>query len=148
MSEISIKAETLFHIGVFNFTNSYLLSLIVVGIFVSLGFWFKKNLMIIPGKLQSLLELFMEEAMKMMDTILGSRRESERYFPIIATIFLFVMLSNWLGLLPGTGSLGLTHEIYHHGPASADPRSAEGSGEARGFGEAMEVHCEPTRWDC
>ncbi len=115
MAEISIKAETLFHIGIFNFTNSYLLSLIVVGIFVSLGFYLKDKLALIPGKLQSLLELFMEEAMKMMDTILGSRHQSERYFPIIATIFLFVMLSNWLGLLPGTGSLGLTHEIYHHG---------------------------------
>lgn len=117
MAEISIKAETLFHIGIFNFTNSYLLSLIVVGIFVSLGFWFKKYVAIIPGKLQSLLELFMDEVLKMMDAILGSRHQSERYFPIIATIFLFVMLSNWLGLLPGTGSLGLTHEIYHHGEA-------------------------------
>src|SRR3989338_8182952 len=115
MVEISIKAETLFHLGVFNFTNSYLLSLIVVVIFVSLGFWFKKNLMMIPGKLQSLFELFMDEVLKMMDAVLGSRHQSERYFPIIATIFLFVMLSNWLGLSPGTGSLGLTHEIYHQG---------------------------------
>jgi len=115
VSEISIKAETLFYLGVFNFTNSYLLSLIVVGIFVSLAFWFRKNLMMIPGKLQSLFELFMDEALKMMDAVLGSRQQSERYFPIIATIFLFVMLSNWMGLLPGTGSLGLTHEIYKHG---------------------------------
>lgn len=51
----------------------------------------------------------------MMDTILGSRHQSEKYFPLVATIFLFVMLSNWFGLLPGTGSLGLTHEVYHHG---------------------------------
>src|SRR3989344_9696911 len=76
MAEISIKAETLFYLGVFNFTNSYFLALIVVAVFVSLSFWFKKY---------------------------------------IAIILLFVMLSNWLGLLPGTGSLGLTHEIYHHG---------------------------------
>lgn len=124
MAEISIKAETLFFVGVFNFTNSYLLSLIVVVIFVSLAFWFRKNLLMIPGKLQSLLELFMDEALKMMDAVLGSRHQSERYFPVVATVFLFVMLSNWLGLLPGTGSLGLTHEIYHHGPPSY------GSGEA------------------
>ena len=115
MPEISIKAETLFHLGVFNFTNSYLLSLIVVVIFVSLAFWFRKNLMMIPGKLQSLFELFMDEALNMMDAVLGSRHQSERYFPIVATIFLFVMLSNWMGLLPGTGSLGLTHEVYKHG---------------------------------
>src|SRR3989344_3597977 len=115
MSEISIKAETLFHLGVFNFTNSYLLSLIVVGIFVSLSLWLRGVIMMIPGKLQSLFELFTEEALKMMDAVLGSRTQSERYFPIVATIFLFVMLSNWMGLLPGTGSLGLTHEIYKHG---------------------------------
>lgn len=50
-----------------------------------------------------------------MDSILGSRLLSEKYFPLIATIFLFVLFSNWLGLLPGTGSLGITHEIVHHG---------------------------------
>src|SRR3989344_5135612 len=115
MAEISIKAETLFYLGVFNFTNSYFLALIVVAVFVSLSFWFKKYIAIIPGKLQSLFELFMEETLKMMDTILGSRNQSKRYFPIIATIFLFVMLSKWLCVLPGTCSLGLTHEIYHHG---------------------------------
>ncbi|MBI2064807.1 MAG: F0F1 ATP synthase subunit A [Candidatus Yanofskybacteria bacterium] len=115
MAEISIKAETLFHLGVFNFTNSYLLSLIVVGIFASLSFWLRGVIEMIPGKLQSLFELFTEEALKMMDAVLGSRTQSERYFPIVATIFLFVMLSNWMGLLPGTGSLGLTHEIYKHG---------------------------------
>lgn len=115
MPEISIKAETLFHLGFFNFTNSYLLSLIVVGVFVSLALYFKKHLAMIPGKLQSVFELLMEEILKLMDTILGSRHLSEKYFPLIATVFLFVMLSNWMGLLPGTGSLGLKHEVYHHG---------------------------------
>src|SRR3989344_496350 len=115
MAEISIKAETLFHLGVFNFTNSYLLSLIVMGIFVSLTIWLKDKLALIPGKMQSILELLTEQILQLMDTILGSRFLSEKYFPIVATIFLFVMLSNWMGLLPGTGSLGLTHEIYKHG---------------------------------
>ena len=115
MVEISIKAEPIFHIGSFAVTNSYLLSVIVVGIFVSLAFWLRKNLAMIPGKLQSIFELLMDEILKLMDTILGSRRLSEQYFPLIATIFLFVMLSNWLGLLPGTGSLGLRHEIFEHG---------------------------------
>ena len=115
MAEISIKAETLFHLGVFNFTNSYLLSLIVMGIFVSLTIWLKDKLALIPGKMQSILELLTEQILQLMDTILGSRFLSEKYFPLVATIFLFVLLSNWLGLLPGTGSLGLTHEIYKHG---------------------------------
>ena len=115
MAEISIKAETLFHIGIFNFTNSYFLSLIVVGIFVSLALWFKNHLAMIPGKLQIVFELLFDEILKMMDSILGSRQKSEKYFPLIATVFLFILLSNWLGLLPGAGSLGLKHEIFHEG---------------------------------
>ena len=115
MTEISIKAEPLFNIGSFVFTNSYLLSLIVVGIFVSLAVWLKNNLLMVPGKIQSIFEIISDEIFKLMDTVLGSRRLSEQYFPLIATIFLFVLLSNWLGLLPGAGSLGLEHELEHHG---------------------------------
>jgi F-type H+-transporting ATPase subunit a len=115
MAEISIKAEPLFHIGSFIFTNSYLLSLIVVLIFVSLAFWLRGKLSLIPGKVQSIFELLSEEIFKLMDSILGSRTLSEKYFPLVATIFLFVLLSNWLGLLPGAGSIGLEHEIIHHG---------------------------------
>ncbi len=96
-------------------TNSYLLSVLVVLILVLAGWFLRKHLALIPGKQQSVFELLTEEILKLMDTILGSRRLSEQYFPLIATIFLFVMFSNWLGLLPGTGSLGLRHEIFEHG---------------------------------
>ena len=115
MTEISIKAEPLFNIGSFVITNSYLLSLIVVGIFVSLAVWLKNNLRLVPGKIQSVFEILSEEILKLMDSVLGSRILSEQYFPIIATIFLFVLLSNWFGLLPGSGSLGLQHHIIREG---------------------------------
>ncbi len=115
MGEISIKAETLFHIGIFNFTNSYLLSLIVTGVFVSLAFWLKDKIALIPGKIQSVFEILFDEILKLMDSVLGSRRVSEQYFPLIATIFMFVLLSNWFGLVPGSGSLGLQHQIIHNG---------------------------------
>ncbi|MDP3792364.1 MAG: F0F1 ATP synthase subunit A [bacterium] len=115
MIEISIKAEPLFHLGSFVVTNSYLLSLIVVGIFVSLALFLKNKISLIPGKLQSIFELLTEEIFKTMDTVLGSRRLSEQYFSLVATIFLFILFSNWLGLLPGAGSLGLQHEIEHQG---------------------------------
>ena len=111
MQEISIKAETLFHLGSFNFTNSYFLSLILVGFFVLLALWLKEHIKAIPGKVQSIFELLTEEILGLMDNVFGSRRESERYFPLIATIFLFVLASNWFGLLPGAGSFGLHHQV-------------------------------------
>lgn len=115
MAEISIKAEPLFHIGSFAFTNSYLLSLIVVAIFLLIAFYLHKKIALIPGKIQSIFEMIMEQALELMDTILGSRALSEKYLPLIVTIFLFVMLSNWLGLLPGAGSLGIRETVVHEG---------------------------------
>lgn len=64
----------------------------------------------IPGKIQSIFELLIEQALKLMDSVLGERKLSEKYLPLIITIFLFVMTSNWLGLFPFVGPFGLNVE--------------------------------------
>jgi F-type H+-transporting ATPase subunit a len=104
---ISIIAEKIFEIGSWPVTNSLLLSFVALVILVSIAIFLKHKASIIPGKLQSIFELFLEELLKLMDSVLGARALSERYLPLVATIFLFIMLSNWLGLFPGVGSIGL-----------------------------------------
>src|SRR3989344_4260643 len=104
---ISIVAEKIFGIGGGAVTNSLLLSVVALLILLSLAVFIKRKASIIPGKLQSIFELFLEELLSLMDSVLGSRALSERYLPLIATIFLSIMLSNWLGLFPGVGSIGL-----------------------------------------
>ncbi len=37
------------------------------------------------------------------------------YFPIVATFFLYILVSNWFGLLPGIGSVGFMHEVIEEG---------------------------------
>ena len=51
--------------------------------------------------------------------VLQSREKAEKYLPLIATIFFFVMITNWMGLLPGVGSLGI-HAV-HEGRESFIP---------------------------
>jgi F-type H+-transporting ATPase subunit a len=46
----------------------------------------------------------------LMESTLGSKEKAEKYFPLVATIFIFILTSNLLGILPGVGSL-----IYEHG---------------------------------
>src|SRR6185436_9667991 len=48
-----------------------------------------------------------------MEQTLGSRHKAEQYFPLIATIFIFIMLSNLLGIFPGVGSLFINHSGEH-----------------------------------
>ena len=121
LPEISIKAEEIFRIGSWPVTNALLLSTLSLLVLLSLAFLLKKKLSLIPGKLQSFFELFLEELLKLMDAVLGERRVSEKYLPLIATIFLFILFSNWLGLFPFVGSIFLQNG--HHVPLFRSPAS-------------------------
>ncbi len=120
---ISLAAEKLFSIGGFPVTNSILMSVLTFAVLVSLAGFFKRKIATLPGKIQGIFEMMLEALLSLMDSILGSREKSEKYLPVIATIFFFVLVSNWLGLLPGVGSL-----VWHEGgkiipllrPAAAD----------------------------
>jgi len=105
MEEISLKAQELFNISGFNVTNSLLLTLVVSSILIFLSFVVSRKIKIIPGKLQSVVEMGMEGLLGLMESTLGSMEKAERYFPLIATIFIFIMTSNLLGIFPGVGSL-------------------------------------------
>jgi len=102
---ISIKAEQLFSIGGFPVTNGTLLSFIILIIMSAGALLIRRKLSLIPNALQNIAETLIEGILSVMDGILGSRHESERYFPLIATIFIIVLFSNWFGLLPGVGSI-------------------------------------------
>jgi len=41
----------------------------------------------------------------MMDMVTNDRKKSVRIFPIIFSIFIFILINNWLGLFPGIGSI-------------------------------------------
>jgi len=113
MHEISIKAEELFHIGSFSVTNSLVLALFTGLVFLVIALVISRKMSLIPGALQGIFEMFIEALLSLMDSVLGERKLSEKYLPLIATVFLFIMLSNWFGLLPLVGSIGL--EVDDHG---------------------------------
>ena len=102
---ISLRAETIFTIGNFPVTNSLILAVIILVILSGAAALLKKRFSMIPGKMQVLIEMLLESFLDIMDTVLGERKKSEKYLPIVITLFLFVLFSNWFGLLPGVGSL-------------------------------------------
>ncbi len=122
MLEISLKAEELFEIGSYTITNSLFLSFIVLLILSSFALMFRKKTKIIPGILQNIAELFIELLLSLMDSVLTSRKKSEKYLPLIATIFIFILVSNWLGLLPGVGSF-VMHKEHGNIPLLRSPAS-------------------------
>jgi F-type H+-transporting ATPase subunit a len=81
---IALKADAITHVFGVPITNTMLMSWIVMLVLVVLGYSVGKNLVKIPGKLQAFFETL---------------------FSLIATLFMFILLGNWFGLVPGIGSI-------------------------------------------
>ncbi len=109
MLNISLRAETIFHIGTWPITNAVLLAFIAVLILATVAIILRRKLAMTPGMLQNVSEVIVEGALSLMDDVLGTREKSERYFPLVFTIFIFVITSNYLGLLPGVSSIMVGH---------------------------------------
>ncbi len=125
--EATLYAEPIFYIGNFPVTNSLLSSWIVLFIIIIISLIIRLKLKKIPGFFQSLMEEIIEGALNMMDLVTNDRQKSERIFPIIFSIFSFVLINNWLGLLPGVGSITFNgHHLLRGGTADLNTTLALG----------------------
>ena len=120
MEHISIKAETLFHLGPLPVTNTMLTAWVVMFGLIVVAILTSRSLKKIPGKFQNFVEMIIEALLDFLTTITGSREATKRFFPIVATIFLFVLASNWMGILPGFGSIGV-HTVNAQGQETFIP---------------------------
>ena len=109
MEEISLKAQELLSFGSFQVTNSFFLTLVVCVFLLAFAILLNKKIKIIPGRLQCAVEMGMEGFLGLMSSTLGSSEKAKKYFPLVATIFIFIMTCNWFGLLPGVGSAWIEH---------------------------------------
>src|SRR3989338_5129490 len=101
-----LVAEPIFHIGSFPVTNAYINSCIAVVFFLVAGFFLRTKTALIPLGFQNFAEAVLEFLLKYVDQVTHDRRKSMKFLPIVGGIFLFILFSNYLGLLPGVGSIG------------------------------------------
>ena len=108
---ISLKAERLFDLWGIPVTNTLLTEWIVMIVLAGVAFVVGRNPSLIPGKVQLVFEWIIDFVLDFMQQTLGSRALAERYFPLIATIFLFIFTSNLFDFLPIFSGIG----IVQHG---------------------------------
>lgn len=109
--EVTIYAEPIFSVGNFQVTNSLITSWLALIIIFALALTIRRKMKKIPGKLQHFFEIMMDGALSLCDQVTNDRKISVKIFPLVFSLFLFILVSNWLGLIPGLGSLGFTlHE--------------------------------------
>ncbi|MBI2439327.1 MAG: F0F1 ATP synthase subunit A [Candidatus Moranbacteria bacterium] len=107
--EISIAAEKLFEIATFPVTNALLVGFLVSGILFLVARTIASRMRMIPRGMQNILEIICEALLDLIESVTRDKKQARTFFPLIATIFLFVLFSNWAGLLPGLGTVGLIH---------------------------------------
>lgn len=103
---ISLQAETLGVLFGIPITNSLILSVLTTLILVGGGLFMARSLKTIPGRVQGVVEIVLDGILSFMAQTLGNMEQAKKFFPLVATIFLFILLNNWIGILPGTGSIG------------------------------------------
>lgn len=104
--EHTLYAEPIFNIGTFTVTNSLLTSWIALVVILAVALSFRAKLALIPKKLQSAIEMVMEQFLDIFDLVTNSREKSLKLAPFAMSFFVLILVNNWLGLIPGVGSIG------------------------------------------
>ncbi|MBI3626776.1 F0F1 ATP synthase subunit A [Candidatus Uhrbacteria bacterium] len=109
--DISLAAEPIFHAGSFAFTNTLLVSWVIVLFLALLAVLLPRRLAAVPRGLQNLWEALIEAGVDFMESVIGSREDAIKFFPVVMTIFLLVLFANLIEVVPGLGTIGL-REIH------------------------------------
>lgn len=120
MPAIELAAEPVFpplpaeSMDIFGFklfvSNSLIASWLSMIVLIVFSFLATRNMKMIPSGLQNVAELMVETAYNFFGSIAGDR--IAKFFPWVMTIFLWVLVSNWMGLVPGFASIGYLHEVH------------------------------------
>lgn len=111
--EISLAAEPIFYLGSWGITNSIVATwTVMLIIFAGVAILRLRRLQTVPRGFQNIIEAVIEFLYNNIQNITADHKKTRRFFPLVATIFLFIIISNWFGLLPFVGGIGFqaSHE--------------------------------------
>jgi F-type H+-transporting ATPase subunit a len=91
-------------LGSYDFTNSGLFMVLTVVLAAGFMLWASSARAVIPGRAQSIAELAYEFVAKMLKDSAGS--QGMKFFPLVFSLFLFVLVSNLFGMVPGFFTVG------------------------------------------
>ena len=109
---VSLSGEPILSNGPAWLTNSMLTTVLVDIFLIVLAVFATHSMKMIPSGMQNFMEMVLEYLLGMSEGIAG--KDARKFFPWVVTIALFVVISNWSGLLPGVGSIGVYQSSEEH----------------------------------
>ena len=107
-----LSAPVIFNLFGLPITNSIIGGWITVVVLVLISLVITRRMKIIPGRLQTAFEFLLGWLYDLCQSIAGEEN-GRRFFPVVTTIFLFVLFNAWLSLIPGFGSIEI-HDAEGH----------------------------------
>ena len=111
--EVHLAPQEVFTVGSFVITNTLLsawLTTLVILLLFGLG---TRKMRFVPGRLQGFLEFLIEALFGFVKGVAGEKY-ARKWFPLLATIFLFVAFNAWMALLPFYPTVGFTKDGADH----------------------------------
>ncbi|MBV9008512.1 MAG: F0F1 ATP synthase subunit A [Verrucomicrobia bacterium] len=103
-----LKPEALFQLGKLGVTNSMLVSWIVAVAVIIFAQLATRHIQTVPSGAQNFWEWLVESLYKFLESIIGNQLVRKTFW-FFATLFIFILFTNWAGLIPGVGTVGWGH---------------------------------------
>ncbi|MEX2080270.1 MAG: F0F1 ATP synthase subunit A [Dehalococcoidia bacterium] len=110
--EIVVPAEIITTLGPLNITNTLLTAWLVMAMIIGFGLIATRAMKVMPSGIQNFAEAVVDFLLSQCEEIAG-REKARALFAFVATIFIFVLVSNWFGLLPFFNAIGKTEDVGH-----------------------------------
>jgi len=105
MEEVSLKSDIIANLGGLPITNTFITSIIASLVLALLAYLFSRKMSIIPSRFQLIIEGMTDGAKKYVDEVLEDKKLSDKVFPLILSLFIFILFLNLFKFLPGTESI-------------------------------------------
>jgi F0F1-type ATP synthase, subunit a len=106
-SNFSLTGEPIFTIGPISYTNAHFTMLLVMVLLSTFAFFATRNLREQPSGLQNVAEMLVQGLGDFVVSIGGP--QAIKYLPLFGTLFLFIVTSNWLSVVPLVGQITWLH---------------------------------------
>ncbi|MBX5491956.1 MAG: F0F1 ATP synthase subunit A [Chloroflexi bacterium] len=115
---VEIPASVVFMLGPIPITNTIIAAWLAMAVLIVVSVLATRKMELVPRGLQNVAEFAVESLLSICEQVAGPR--GREFLPLVGTLFLFILIANWMGILPFWAESNWIHHGVHwthdHGP--------------------------------
>jgi F-type H+-transporting ATPase subunit a len=122
---IVIPPEKLWKVGPLYITSTLMGAWLAMAVIIIVAVFATRSMKLIPGGLQNFIEGFIDFLVTQCEEIAG-KEYGRKFFTVVATFFIFILVANWIALLPIYKTIGITKDYGHEIFEDIEKQAAKG----------------------